>query len=197
MYEKKGLDRRTIRTKSMIYKAFLTLLQHKSYDEISVVDIAEKADINRSTFYSHFIDKEDLLDKMIAEKMGLLSTIMQNTAGFTLEFHTPDPLFLTLFEHVFEHAYFYQVMLLSTTAGDFHTKLYELVREAFFTRISKLEVDQKLQIPLDLVLDHISFSTCGIVEKWLSNHKIYSPHHMALQLTSLAINGIYKSLGIV
>ncbi|MFB9328671.1 TetR/AcrR family transcriptional regulator [Paenibacillus aurantiacus] len=196
----KGLDRRIVRTRSMICEAFLSILHRKVYDEISVVDIAEQANINRSTFYAHFIDKEDLLDKMVADKMELLSALIHNpsdAAGLTPAFNAPDPIFLTLFEHVFEYDHFYRVMLLGTTAGNFRAALNGIVRESFFIRISKLGMDQRLQVPLDVLLDYISLSTCGIIERWLEGNKVYSPHHMALQLTRLAFLGVYKSMGAV
>ncbi|WP_245856110.1 TetR/AcrR family transcriptional regulator [Paenibacillus rigui] len=193
------MDRRIFRTRTMIFQAFLVILQKKPYHEISIVDIAEQADINRSTFYAHFIDKEDLLQKMIADKLDLLAERIRigvEPSHSTPSFNDPDLIFLALFEHVFEHDYFYQVMLPKDAAGDFRNQFNGLIREAFFARLSKLGIEQKLQVPLDILLDYISCSTIGIMEKWLTDSKIYSPHHMALQLTRLGFLGIYKSTGM-
>lgn len=199
MKDSRGMDRRIFRTRTMIFQAFLVILQKKPYHEISIVDIAEQADINRSTFYAHFIDKEDLLQKMIADKLDLLAERIRvgvEPSYSTPSFNDPDLIFLALFEHVFEHDYFYQVMLPNDAAGDFRIKFNGLIREAFFSRLSKLGIEQKLQVPLDILLDYISCSTIGIMEKWLMDSKIYSPHHMALQLTRLGFLGIYKSIGL-
>lgn len=50
-------DRRVKRTKKSIREAFLSLLEQKDYDQITVTDIIEKADYNRATFYRHYHDK--------------------------------------------------------------------------------------------------------------------------------------------
>ncbi|MEI7025333.1 TetR/AcrR family transcriptional regulator [Paenibacillus sp. y28] len=198
MKENQSRDRRIVRTRSMICDAFLVILNKKTYDEISIVDIADQANINRSTFYAHFIDKEDLLQKMIAEQIDMLKESIRgvtDSTRFAPSFTTPDPVFLTLFEHASRHDPFYRVMLLRTSAGVFRSQLNEVIREGFFVRLSRLDLEQKLQVPLDILLDYVSFSTSGIMVKWLSDNKVYSPHHMALQLTRMALIGVYSSMG--
>jgi AcrR family transcriptional regulator len=59
-------DPRIRRTRKLLQGALGTLLQTKSFDEVSVQDIAEAATVNRATFYDHYTDKFALLDAMIA-----------------------------------------------------------------------------------------------------------------------------------
>ncbi len=62
-------DRRSQRTRQLLSEAFVQLLREKGYSAITVSDIIERADIGRSTFYSHYRDKDDLfvneLDRVI------------------------------------------------------------------------------------------------------------------------------------
>jgi AcrR family transcriptional regulator len=58
-------DPRVKRTRKLLEEAFVALLAEKSFHTISVQDIAERATINRATFYAHFEDKNALLDQMI------------------------------------------------------------------------------------------------------------------------------------
>ena len=54
-------DRRFIRTEKLIKAAFISLLTEKSFAEISIIDIADRAEIGRGTFYKHYADKHALL----------------------------------------------------------------------------------------------------------------------------------------
>ena len=58
------MDRRQIKTRKSVFRAFTELLDEKGYSATTIQDIIDRADIGRSTFYSHFETKEDLLKAM-------------------------------------------------------------------------------------------------------------------------------------
>lgn len=62
--KKVSIDRRTIRTKKMIRSALAELIDEKGFNNISVTDLTQRADINRGTFYLHYVDKYDLLERI-------------------------------------------------------------------------------------------------------------------------------------
>ena len=62
------LDPRVKRTRNLILGSFNDLLAEKSFDAISVQDVTEKAQINRATFYKHFVDKYELLDRWVQQQ---------------------------------------------------------------------------------------------------------------------------------
>jgi len=59
-------DPRTRRTRQLLQGALRELMRSKSFDEISVQDIAGAATVNRATFYDHYPDKLALLESMVA-----------------------------------------------------------------------------------------------------------------------------------
>ena len=63
--EPKKLDPRIKRTRELLVKALMELMLEKSFQAITVQDIAERATINRVTFYAHFEDKFALLEYMM------------------------------------------------------------------------------------------------------------------------------------
>lgn len=70
-------DRRFIKNKKEIRRAFIDLVIEKGYEGLTISEIAEKADINRMTFYSHYDSIEDIfhefIDDMEAEIMDAIS----------------------------------------------------------------------------------------------------------------------------
>jgi AcrR family transcriptional regulator len=60
-------DPRVKRTRQLIERAFEELLNEKGFQALTVQDIADRATVNRATFYAHFEDKYALLDSFIRE----------------------------------------------------------------------------------------------------------------------------------
>ena len=58
---KKPPDRRVQRTRRLLHKALMTEVLDKKYESITVQEILDRADVGRSTFYTHFHDKDELL----------------------------------------------------------------------------------------------------------------------------------------
>lgn len=61
----KKQDLRIRKTKATIYRSILQILKNKSFEQISVTDICKASNINRSTFYDHFNDKQELIQSFI------------------------------------------------------------------------------------------------------------------------------------
>ncbi len=57
-------DRRVLHTRKTLVDSLTTLLKKKSFDDISVQEIADEANVNRNTFYLHYLDKSALLQAM-------------------------------------------------------------------------------------------------------------------------------------
>jgi AcrR family transcriptional regulator len=58
---KKKTDARVRRTRDALGDALIALMQEKAFDTITVQDVLDRAHVSRSTFYSHYSDKDDLL----------------------------------------------------------------------------------------------------------------------------------------
>lgn len=65
----KQIDPRVVRTRKLIMDGFIELAMKKDFNDITIKDITSSATINRATFYNHFYDKYDLLEKVLSESM--------------------------------------------------------------------------------------------------------------------------------
>ena len=72
-------SRKTQYTKSVIRESFLSLLQEKPVEKITVTALCAKADINRSTFYAHYLDVYDLKEKLEQEFFQQMESLFHRT----------------------------------------------------------------------------------------------------------------------
>lgn len=78
------IDPRVKRTRRMLQEALNELLAEKKFTEITVQDIAARAEVNRATFYAHFVDKYDLINSIIRENFqAALNKHLPDTPEFT------------------------------------------------------------------------------------------------------------------
>jgi len=74
MEMKEKEDLRIRKTKATLLSSLSVLLKKKTFDKITITDICKQAKINRSTFYEHYNEKEDLLKDLIKEATKDLET---------------------------------------------------------------------------------------------------------------------------
>ena len=99
MNEIATIDRRLLRTRQALRNALLTLLPEKGWDELTVQDICDCANIGRSTFYMHFQNKEELLSAGLSE----MGEALRNRAAAQTDGASGAFAFLHgLIEHLFE-----------------------------------------------------------------------------------------------
>jgi AcrR family transcriptional regulator len=69
-------DRRVRRTRDALGDALLALVQEKPFDDITVQEVLDRADIGRSTFYAHYRDKDDLFLSDLEDFFEPMSTLL-------------------------------------------------------------------------------------------------------------------------
>lgn len=176
------LDRRSQRTRRLLSEAFVELLREKGYSAITVSDIIERANIGRSTFYSHYRDKEDLFVNELDRVIEVLSH------------HVPEqqemPFFpsLGLFRHVGEEYELYKALI--WTPG------IDLLIKHMQTSLSQ-RIEQGLQknekgsdIPPPIVANFIAGSFLTLLKWWLENKMVYSPEQMDEIFKKLTLAGM-------
>jgi len=90
-------DPRVKRTRQLLQQALMDLLREKGFQAITVQDIAERATLNRATFYAHFTDKYDLIDNVMREiglPLGLgdvqCAAIYEDWSGLSVVWRTEN-----------------------------------------------------------------------------------------------------------
>lgn len=159
------MDPRSARTQRSLQQAALDLASERDLDEITIGDIAERAGVNRSSFYQHYSDKDtllaDALDAIVEEAgAGLESTIEPTEAV--------PPALIGYLEHVGGHAALYRWALgphgSAVVAGRLQARVEALVRH----HLELAGADSPYEgIPDDVVAAGVAGSALGAVRVWL------------------------------
>lgn len=126
---KKREDARVRRTRDALGDALVTLMQEKPFDTITVQDVLDRANVGRSTFYSHYSDKDDLL-MSDAEEFFESVAMMLSARGDKSNRVFPVREF---FAHITEAKQFVNALV---SAGKFNDNM-ELARGMFARGIEK------------------------------------------------------------
>ncbi|MDO4679848.1 MAG: TetR/AcrR family transcriptional regulator [Aerococcus sp.] len=166
------MQRRT-QTLPKIKKAFIKLIHEKGMDNLTVSDVAREAGINRGTFYLHYIDKYDLMEKLESRAIIDLETILNDNINSE---NVEDPLELIPYAAIYKALLYVKeefalVEALASDGGD----------PSFFDRVKGILeqfVAQKLDLSMTLVINHHAFpvdyakelllsGTVTIIERWI------------------------------
>ncbi|MFC7429125.1 TetR/AcrR family transcriptional regulator [Nocardia tengchongensis] len=103
-------DRRKRRSRQQLREAFLSLVLERGYAAVTVEDITERADLGRATFYTHYADKDALLDHIVNELIDEMQRRLDPVFGVTEKGFTGKAV-LELFRHAAEERNAYRVVL--------------------------------------------------------------------------------------
>lgn len=79
------IDSRVLKTEQAIKEAFMELVKEKGYNQVTVSDICKKSSINRNTFYLHYLDKDDLVGKMLKTAYSTMDNALKE---YTITYKT-------------------------------------------------------------------------------------------------------------
>lgn len=192
-------DMRVKRTKQNIINAFIALTKEKDLDAITVQEIADKAMVNRATFYAHYRDKQDLYDQVFNQAISLFSPL-KNPLLF-LNRHVMFTKLEKTLTKVFENCATNRDLLLLIIDNTPSRKLQQQLTPVLMNNISgvlkKFGIDKKSTIPIDLVVTYILSIFIIVLSWWLTddNDQRFSAQQLAHLLIEVALYGHMQVLG--
>jgi len=118
------LDRRKKYTRRVLKESLVTLLAQKPISEITVKEVCEIADINRSTFYTHYSDHYDLLSKIEEEITEDMNKYL-HSYSYELEKESVQ-ITQKILEYIIENKFMFQTLLNKEAAPSFEKRMMDL-----------------------------------------------------------------------
>ncbi len=187
------VDRRVRKTKAALRAGLIHLMQTKSIREITVRELVEEVDINRSTFYLHYTDIYDMLNKIEQE---LLDELISVTMKHKQEYYNDkiqvylEEVFTIILNNV-DICY-----LLMSPNGDinFTNNIKNLIKDTIVqTTVEMLHGVQSVE-EIEYACSFYIGGCLGIIEKWLMGHAKETPKELSILCYKLIRNGLVAYL---
>ncbi|MDQ0194730.1 TetR/AcrR family transcriptional regulator [Paenibacillus wynnii] len=175
------MDRRIHKTRNAIIEAFVGLMAEKNFEQITINEIADKANVNRGTIYLHYVDKHDLLEQCIEIHLDQLFQKCP-PGGDTDNFSSKD-LMLRMFEYLEQHAFFYSTILTNKGIPAFRKRLLDMAKNSLSEQINKSGSNQNIQN--EVLIQFLASAGVGVIEWWITNSMPYPAKDMVEEFWQL------------
>lgn len=159
------MDPRIARTQASLQQAALELATERDLDGITVGDIAERAGVNRSSFYQHYSDKDTLLADALD---AILEAAGASVVGPLNRVDLPPEAFTQFIEHVDAHAELYRWALGPRGSAVVTDRLRLRVEGLVRYHMAIVGADEIHEgIPVEIVAAGVAGSGLGAIRAWL------------------------------
>jgi AcrR family transcriptional regulator len=187
---KTPIDRRVARSREMLHQAMLSLIIEKGYEEITVEDICERANVGRSTFYAHFTSKDDLKrrglehlrQELIEQQRKASSLADTNVRGLAFT--------LTMFEHARDHIHLYRALVGSRGGAIALTTIRQTLCEIVRGELVEIRGKEPNGISREFAVQYIVGAYMAVLTWWLDGGAKLPPQRINAMFQRLATRGI-------
>lgn len=192
----KKIDRRVRKTKRAIQQAMIDLLRERSFEEVTVQAIAERADIHRGTFYSHYFDKYDVIERWEREIFEQLEQIAFQTElpekiVASLLTGVPAQEVIDVLTIIDQRREIVRILLAKRDEQSFENRLRRFLNHIFDHNLSTFMKPEQMTIPVDYLKEYLFSAHLGVLRHWLheEEQERLSSEEIAHLLWKIALEG--------
>jgi AcrR family transcriptional regulator len=199
-------DPRVQRTEAILQEALIDLTAEIGFDAVTVGKIADRARVNRATFYRHYRDKYDLVEKIFQDAAhGLAKDLGPPGIPIfsTIDPQNPPERWVGFFEHFLAQERLYRALLGRNGspwfAARLRDQLVDFVEERERLRDQNLGIRRNAPrsgIPRKVAITLMANLLIGTITWWLESGRQYSPQQIAGWFLEAAIEGYVPMLGV-
>jgi len=185
-------DRRVRRTQKLLQSALVALILEKGYRNITIQDVAERADIGYRTFFRHYTSLDALLTDVVQSVMDELDQRLdiyrapEGDLGMEMTEKGRQ-----LFAYVRAHEAIFRVVLLDDSARFVLHPLLQRARQRVETALTPLPEGA---LPRPVVANHLIISTLALMRWWLEFDFPHDAVHMGQIFVDLIVRPVWWAL---
>lgn len=184
-------NRQVQRTRNLIRHAFVELMYEKSYDHITVQDIIDRADIGRSTFYAHFVDKEQLL---LDQQDALRESLLQGQGGG----YSPSDsrrilrFSLAMLKHAQSNYPLYRRILTRSDVSFLHKQIQNVLAGLVQGELNEIAQGHSLPVPVEALVQFAVGAYWALLIWWLDSQMPCTVEEMDRRMYRMIVSGIHS-----
>ena len=164
-------DRRVARTRRLLKDALTDLILERGYESVTVQDVIDRADVGRSTFYAHFLDKDDLLMAVLAD--------LEMPAPDSSTWKPDDPAFgwtLELFRHFGSGKRLFKAVTGSQSGALARSETTRRLEDLVRAELSRLKAPRRLDaFRVETVVRFLVGTFIGFMDWWMREENDHLP----------------------
>ena len=162
----KAEDRRVQRTRKLLQEALMALIVEKGYEAVTIQDIIDRANVGRSTFYDHFLDKQALLvsgfeqlHAFLAQQHPTVTASGELRMGFSLP----------MFEHACSYRPVYRAMIGKQSGAVVRKEIQQLLTNLVRDELALLAPSEATPVASEIVVQYVVSAFMGLLA-WCADH---------------------------
>ena len=165
---KNPTDKRVVKTRKLIIETFKEMIIEMDYNEITIKELADRANINRKTFYAHFECIEDILAELIEQIAEKLLEHLENAGVFS---NPSVEVFVKAMELTLnENLELYKKLIVANSYRFFLRNVKDIIKKSINNAGLTNAVDCN-PIELDFICEFIASGLAKIYKMWLEDPK--------------------------
>lgn len=183
-------DRRVLRTRGLLHEALFRLIREREYHRISVGLILERANVGRSTFYTHFRDKEALFASAVQEMLDSVRPTKDTTTRPT---ERAVGFALPLFEHIEQHRNAGGVRMGRRGRAALHEHVRRILAQWIAEELrpdTRSHGNSASRLPADLLAQYVASTFVLILDWWVDGKCVPSSKEADALFRSLVLPAI-------
>ena len=183
-------DIRILRTKQLLHDAFVSLLQQYPFYKITVNAMAAKAGINRVTFYLHYKNMEDFIERFIYQYISGFFFALSQHDDVTLPMDEREKRMLEHFLcYIQDNKTVYKLLFVQKALPQFEQQLIQSMKTPTVLHIHESIIKQysvsDYEMPTEVASWYASSAMIGTITLWLEQDLPYSPRYLADKIVRL------------
>lgn len=182
-----------VMTKKALAMSLLELLEEKSMDEITIIDIVSHQGVNRQTFYYHYKSLNDLVEH-------LFSMVTKNLVGENRTYKTWQKGYESIFNFVLQHKNVVNNVFSSRSSAHLDRTLFDTTFAFLYNVIEELATERNIEVSSEdktYIGRLYSYIFVGIINDWIDDGMKEKPKKIIAKLNSFIEGDFLRKLELL